>query len=54
MGAKQIRINVNKELGQSVSKELNFDNSNVKFMNETEKYKHYLVQSGSYSFVVEY
>ncbi len=52
--AANVFVPVNKELGQSVAKDLNFENSNVKFMDETEKYKHYLVQSGSYSFVVEY
>jgi len=49
-----VHIPVNKALGQTISKGTNPKNNNIQFIGETEKYKQYLVNSGSYNFVVMY
>lgn len=45
-----VYVPVNKELGQSLSYSL--DEDNIKLVDETGKYRHYLVNSGRYNFVV--
>jgi len=47
-----IYVPVNLEVGDSLSEELWAKDQNVKFIDATDKYKHYLVNSGSYEFVV--
>ncbi len=47
-----IYIPVNKKGGDSISEKLRSMDKNIKFINATDKYTHYLVNSGSYEFVV--
>jgi len=47
-----IYIPVNKKGGDSISEKLRSMDKNIKFINATHKYRHYLVNSGSYEFVV--
>jgi len=49
-----IYIPVNKETGDSISKELILEDENIRYIDETDKYTHYLVESGVYEFVVKH
>jgi alpha-L-rhamnosidase len=50
----EIYVPINKEGGDSFSEELNPNIRNIKFLDATDKYRRYLVDSGVYEFVVKH
>lgn len=50
----EIYVPINKEGGDSFSEELNPNIQNIKFLDATDKYRRYLVDSGVYEFVVKH
>jgi alpha-L-rhamnosidase len=49
-----VYVPVNIERGDSLAKESDSKNQNIKFIDATDKYAHYLINSGVYEFVVKH